>query len=350
MYVRTSYASVLALWLFVVDSVSSQIITRISPTQTDLAPESTSAQVSPSLNRNREGRLGETAKVGISVGVTLASIILVGSIAILCVIRRRHKALARPQTRGFASSDIEDENVVAGDDPGKGKDVYYMSPATVPPHGVPQQAPEGFVYQGGTYPDQTYALQQQPQTMGYPAVHPGETYAYSGTAYPGAAYPGTGTMAIDPSQQNGFAGPSNTQYQYETYHQQQQQQQQQYQQEGYPQSQRQSQQQQQGGHISWIYPASTTSPVDAAPIQDFQYVYLQDYQQQQQQQAQGSSPDPNQTQSQNGDHTTTRGYRDDDGDGGGPYHVPPPHPHASELPDQRRPVELMGEGHYKEAP
>ncbi|TGJ81435.1 hypothetical protein E0Z10_g7343 [Xylaria hypoxylon] len=296
------HGSVLALWLLA-DHVLSETTTATSSTPTNSALVPTSTFVSPSLKRDDAG-LSDSAKVGISVGVTLAAILLIGSIAILCVIRRRNRALTKPQTRAVGSRDnFDDENVVVGEDPAKGKEIYYMSPTPNGHHGMLSQAPDGSIYQyqGGGYPTvpgQTYAPQGQPQAMSYPTGQYGETHAYPGTVYPG-------TTVIGASQQNGYAGPSNAQYQPEVH--------------------LQYQQQQQGGEISWIYPISATSPVEAAHIQ---HKYLQDYQQQEQSSILGHNQ-----------------YQNED-----IYHVPPPHPHASELPDQRRPAELMGEGHYREAP
>ncbi|KAI0455708.1 hypothetical protein F5B21DRAFT_470376 [Xylaria acuta] len=315
MVTRTLHASALSLWLLI-DHVLSQATTATSTPTTSALP-STSTFVSPSLSRNIERGLSEDDKIGISIGVTFAAILLVGSIAILCVIRRRHKALATPQTRAVGSSEIDDESMVVGDDPGKGKQVYYMSPPQAAHQVLLQRAPDGTIYQAGGYstiPEQTYAQQQQAHAMQYPATHPGQTYAYPGPAYPGSA-------VIDPSQQNRYAGPSNVQYQSGAH--------------------MQHQQQQQGGQISWMYPVSAASPVEAILAPDFQDKYLQDYQHQQQQ---PQDPYANQSQYQNGNPASNQGYQEN------PYYVPPPHPHASELPDQRKPVELMGEGHYKEAP
>ncbi|KAI0447304.1 hypothetical protein F4803DRAFT_500544 [Xylaria telfairii] len=314
MITRTLRASALALWLLI-NHVLSQTTTETSPIPTISALISTSTLVSPLSNRKIKRGLTEDDKIGISVAVTFIVIILVGSIAILCVIRRRRKALAKPQTRALGPDEIDDETVVVGDDSGKGEQAYYMSPPQGAHQVLLQQAPDGTIYQGGGYPTipaQTYAPQQQAHVMQYPTTHPGNTYPYSGTAYPGA-------MVVNPSHQSGYAGPSNLQYQPEAHLQQQ-------------------QPQQQGGHISWIYPVSTTSPVEAIPVLDFQYKYLQDYQQQSQ------DPQANQDQYHNGDATSGQGYQ------ANPYYVPPPHPHASELPDQRKPVELMGEGHYREVP
>ncbi|KAI0540430.1 hypothetical protein GGR58DRAFT_146322 [Xylaria digitata] len=325
MVTGTLNASVFALW-FLADYVLSETTTAISSTLTNSALVPTSTFMSPSLSQS-DGALSENAKVGVSVSVTLGAILLVGSIAILCVIRRRNRVLTNPQRRVAGSREnVDDENMVGGDNPGKGKEIYYMSPPSNGHPGVFSQAPNGTTYQGGggypTTPDQTYVLQGQPQATSYSTAHYGEAYAYPGTAYPG-------TTAIDASQQNGYAGPSNTQYQPEIHLQPQQHQPQQYQQQP---------QQQQGDYINWTYLVSAASPVEAASVQDVQYQYLQDYQQQ------GPSPSPSHSQRQNGDSASTQGYQ------GKTYYVPPPHPHAIELPEQRKPVELMGEGHYKEAP
>ncbi|KAI3321436.1 hypothetical protein HD806DRAFT_153005 [Xylariaceae sp. AK1471] len=338
MVFRTLPASVLALWLLVGHALSQSSITDLpTPTTvsdapivssytgitipgTDLGEVRTSTFTSPSLNQGGGG-LSESAKTGISVGVTLASILLIGSITILCIIRRRNKALTKPQTRAPVG-DVDEEDMAVGDGLGRGKDEgYCMSPTPAAPHGVLQQAPDGFVFQGGGYPtipNPTYMPQQQQQThtMLYPTGQPGEVYAYPGTAYPG-------TAVVDPSQQNGYAGPSHSQYHPET------------------QLQPQLQQQQEGSHISWVYPVSATSTGDPAHIQDYQYNYLQDYQ------STHHNPDQialDHNEYQNMNPASFQVYHEDS------YHVPPPHPHASELPDQRKPVEMMGEGHYNEAP
>lgn len=299
MVTRTFHISVLALWLLT-DRVWSQ-----TTTATTSAPVSTSTFVSPSFNRIEEGGLSEDTKIGISVGVTFAFIILVGATAILCVIGRRHRVLTRPETRLSGSSDVEAENVVEGEGLGKGKDVNYMSPAS----GVLPHAPDGSAYPEAGYPaisSQMYAPQQhQTQTMAYPTAQSGMTYIYP-----------------DPSQQSGYAGPSNTHYQTEAHRQPQQ------------------QQRQQGGHINWINPMASTSPVDTTPSHEFEYKYLQDYQRQGYDQQQ-QQDDHHQ---QNGEHGVNQGYWEET------YYVPPPRPDVSELPDQRKPIELMGEGHYKEAP
>lgn len=301
MVTRTFHISVLALWLLT-DCVWGQT----TGTATTSAPATTSTFVSPFFSEIKESGLSENTKIGISVGVTFGFIILVGATAILCVIGRRHRVLKRPETRLSGSDDVEAEGVVKGDGLGKGKDVDYMSPASAAQYGALPQGPDGSAY----YPEagypamsgQTYAPQQQYQTQAimYPAAQSGMTYIYP-----------------DPNQQqNRYAGPSNTQYQ--------------------PEAHRQSQQQQQGGHISWIYPMASTSPVDAAPSHEFEYKYLQDYQRQGQQQQDYEQ--------QNGEHGANQGYGEDT------YYVPPPRPNVVELPEQRKPVELMGEGHYKEAP
>ncbi|KAI1747450.1 hypothetical protein F4782DRAFT_422308 [Xylaria castorea] len=282
MITRTLYTSVLALWLLI-DHVSSQPTTATSSALTNSALPSTSIFVSPSSSRRIARGLSEDDKIGVSIGVTFAAIILVGSTAILCIIRRRRTALSKPQTRALGPGDIDDESAVVGDDLGKGKDVYHMSPPQASRQVWIQQAPNGTVYQAGGYPtipEQTYA-------MHHPATHPGDTSPYSGTAYPGLE-------ALNPGQQNGFAGPSNAQYLSDA---------------------RIQARQQQGDQISWRHPSSATSPVDGFPAPDLEDKYLQDYQQQE-----------------------------------AVYYVPPPRPDTIELPEQRRPVELMGEGHVREAP
>ncbi|KAI0427766.1 hypothetical protein F5Y09DRAFT_22199 [Xylaria sp. FL1042] len=316
MVTRALYASVLALWLLA-DHVLSETTTVVSSTSPNSALLPTSTFVSPSLKRSDGGGLSDSMKVGVSIGVTFAAIILVGSIAVLCVIRRRNRTLMKPQTRAIASRDTQDENMVVGGAAGKDKEIHYMNGSLTGQSGPLQQAPDGFVYHGGGYPTipgQTYAPHQQLQPISYPIAPYGETYVYPGTTYPGTTTP-------DASQQHGYAGPSNTQYQPETHLQQQQQHQQQY-----------------GGDIGWIYPVSTLSPVEATPAQDLQYKYLQNYQPHMQ------GPSSDHSQSQNGNTNSTQGYQGDT------YYVPPPRPNASELPDQRKPAELMGEGHYKEVP
>ncbi|KAI0101385.1 hypothetical protein GGR51DRAFT_530556 [Nemania sp. FL0031] len=321
MVTRILYSGVLALWLLISHALS-QTTTTLAPASTTSTPASTSTFVSPSLHRGNGGGLSDDAKIGVSVGVTLAAIILVGSIAILCFKRGRHKALARPQTRTEVYGNMDEENTPVGGDSGKAQEGYYMSGTSTAHNGAPPQAQShnGFVYQGGgggypTVPDQVYAPQQQQQQtypIAYPTAYSGESYIYPGTAY-------SGTAVIDPNQQNGYTGPSHTQYQSEAH--------------------AQPQLHQPGGDVGWVYPVSATSPVDTTPVQDIQYNYLQDYQQHTQ------SPSPDQTRYQNRDASSSRqGYTDD------AYYVPLPHPHASELPEQRKPVELMGEGHYREAP
>ncbi|KAI0520957.1 hypothetical protein F5B22DRAFT_32357 [Xylaria bambusicola] len=311
MVTRSLYTSVIALW-FLAEHVWSQTTTARTPTPTSSALISTSTFVSPSL-KHEGGGLSDKAKAGISVGVTLGAIIIGGSLAILCVIRKRNRTLMRPETRVPPSRDVDDEDI-SGGDAGKGKQVHYMNAPSTGQHGVFQQAPHGVAYHGGEYPaipDQAYILPQQTQAM-LPAVGQyGGTYAYSGTTY-------LGPTPIGANPQHGYAGPSNTQYQPEAHiHSQQ-------------------QQQQQGGDLTWIYPVSTLSPVDGAPLQDIQYNYLQDYQPQVQASTSGHN--------QNGSPISPQEYQNDK------YHVPLPRPDVSELPEQRRPVELMGEGHYKEVP
>jgi hypothetical protein len=337
MVFRTLPASVLALWLLAGHALGQSSITHLSTpavvTSTGIAvPDSTISEVgtststpsptfvSPSLRHARRG-LSEKAKTGISVGVTLAAILLVGSITILFVIRRRNKALTKPQTRTVGGH-VDEEDMTFGDRLGKGKEEgYYMSSTSAPSHGVFQQAPGGFIYQGEGYPtmpNPIYTSQQQEQQQTYPtsytAGQPGEAYAHPGTVYPG-------TVMVDPSQQqNTYAGPSYSQYQPETQLQ--------------PQPQH-------GGDASWVYPISATSTVEPAYIQEYHQKYLQDHQSTHQYPDQVAS-DYNTYQS--ADPAPSQAYQED------AYHVPPPHPHASELPDQRPPVEMMGEGHYKEAP
>ncbi|KAI3330641.1 hypothetical protein F4824DRAFT_477940 [Ustulina deusta] len=317
MVTRALYGSVLALW-FLADYGLGETTTAASSTPTNSALVSTSTFVSPSSNRGSGRGLSDRQKVGLSIGVTLAAIIIAGSIAIFCVIRRRNRTLMKPETRAPGSRDIDDQNMAVGGESGTGKEVYYMNATSTGHNDALQQAPYGFAYQGGGYPtipDQMYAHQQM-QGMLYPTAQYGGTCVHPGTAYPGI-------MAVDASQQHGYSGPSITQYQPEAYLQPQQ---------------HHHHQQQQGGDISWIYPVSAMSPVEQAPAQDFQYKYLQDYQHQVQSSSSGHY------QSQDGNPTSIQGYQEDT------YHVPPPHPHASELPDQREPAELMGEGHYKEVP
>ncbi|KAK5635741.1 hypothetical protein RRF57_011453 [Xylaria bambusicola] len=310
MVTRSLYTSVIALW-FLADHASSQTTTIPTPTLTSSALIPTSTFVSPSL-RYDGGGLSNGAKVGISVGVTLAAIIIGGSLAILCVIRKRNRTLMRPETRVLPSRDVDDEDVAEGD-AGKGKQVHSMNAPPNRQYSGFQQASDGVAYQGGGYPtipDQAYILPQQTQAIPHPTVQYGGTYVYSGTTYPGPTLVGT-------HQQYGYAGPSNTQYQSAAHiHSQ--------------------QQQQQGGDLTWIYPVSTLSPVEGTPLQDIQYNYLQDYQPQVQASTSGHN--------QNGNAISPQEYHNDK------YHVPPPRPDVSELPEQRRPIELMGEGHYKEAP
>ncbi|KAI1427185.1 hypothetical protein F5Y12DRAFT_204493 [Xylaria sp. FL1777] len=307
MVIRALYVSVLALWLLA-DHVLSEITTSASATTTNSALVPSSTFVSPSLNRNNGG-LSYNAKAGISAGVTLAAIIIVGSIAIFCVIRGRNRALMKPQRRVPGSRDIDDEDMVMRGGSGKGKGIYDTNAASTGHHGVLQQTADGQVYQGGypAIPEHTYAPHQQIQAMPYQTTQ----YVYPGTSYPG-------TIAVDATQQHGYAAPFNAQYQ--------------------PEAHLQLQQYQQGEHISWSDPSSTLSTVETGPVQDLQDSYLQDYQHP----MQGSGSGHNQF--QNANSASTGGYHEN------PYQVPPPRPDASELPDQRKPVELMGEGHCSEVP
>ncbi|KAI1116634.1 hypothetical protein F5Y14DRAFT_51010 [Nemania sp. NC0429] len=339
---RTLHASVvLAPWLLLASNVLSQTTPTLTPANP--APASKSTFALRSLNR-RDGGLSDGAKVGISIGVTFAAILIVGTIAIFCVKRGRSRALDRPETRTEGPDHLDDENRVGGDDRAKGKETYYMNATPPAQHdgsaiSPPAPIPDGFMFHnnGGypTMPEQIYSPQQQQQqdhhaVVAYHTPYSADSYAHPGTGYPGHQQ----TAIVDPGLQNGHAGPSSTHYLSEAHlqpHQQQQQQQQQY---------------QQGAHSSWTYSLSATSPSseEPGPTQDLQYQYLQDHQQYQQ--TQSPSPDPNHQYQQQHQEPHEHGYYREDA-----YSpVPPPHPHASELPDQRPPVELMGEGHISEVP
>ncbi|KAI1307435.1 hypothetical protein F5Y03DRAFT_352243 [Xylaria venustula] len=314
---RALYAYILALWLLS-DHVLGDTTTATSSTPTNSAIIPASTFVSPSLNQHNGG-LSDKAKVGVSIGVTFAFIIIVGATAILCVMRRRNRTLLKPQTRAIASRDVDHENMGGGGESGKGKGAGYMNGALNGHNGMFQQAPNGFVYQGEGYPtipSQTYAPHQQIPAVSYPTNQYAETYVYPGTTYPG-------TTVVDANQQQGYAGPSNTQYPLQTHLQS---------------IQPQQPQQQQGVDPNWIYPVSAISPVEATAAQDFRYNYPQDYEKH----AHGSKP--SHTHNHNANTTVAQGYEDS------AYHIPLPPPNVSELPDQRKPIELMGEGHYKEAP
>ncbi|KAI1178967.1 hypothetical protein F4777DRAFT_536331 [Nemania sp. FL0916] len=303
------YSTVLTSWLLVGHVLS---YATASPTSVSMP-----TNLSPSLSYNTKRDISETAKTGISVGVTLGALFIIGSTAILCIKRGRKMALARPETRTEGPEDIDDTNTPAHDNVGKGEEAYYMSTTSNPSAGMAPQAPAGFVYQGEypTMPDQRYAPQQPTHAMVYPNTYSEEAYGHSATAY-------SRNNIIDPSQQNGYAGPSNTQYQGET--------------QLYP---RQQPQQWQGAHTSWENPASTTPPGETAPMHDLQPTYLQDYQ------PYAQSPSPDHGHYRSRDASVSPGYG-----GGDDMYIPPPRPDASELPEQRRPIELMGEGHYQEAP
>ncbi|TRX90015.1 hypothetical protein FHL15_009116 [Xylaria flabelliformis] len=280
MITRNLCTSVLALWLFI-DHALSHPTTATSSTLTNSA--SISTLVSPPSSRIFARTLTENGKIGVSIGVTFAAIILVGSTAIFCIIRRRRTALSKPQTRGFGPGEIDDDSVVVGDDLGKGKQAYHMSPPQASHQVLIQQSPNGTVYQAGGYPtipEQTYA----PQHL---TTNPGDISPYSGTAY-------SGLEPLDPSQQVGYAGPSNAQYLSEA---------------------RLQSRQQAGDNISWRHPSTATSPIDGFPAPDMEERYLQDYAQQE-----------------------------------AAYYIPPPRPDTVELPEQRKPLELMGEGHLREIP
>ncbi|KAI1738137.1 hypothetical protein F4680DRAFT_426219 [Xylaria scruposa] len=283
MITRNLCTGILTLGLLI-DHVLSHPTTATSSALANSA--SISTLVSPLSSRIFARTLTEDDKIGVSIGVTFAAIILVGSTAIFCIIRRRRTALSKPQTRGLGPGEIDDDSVVVGDDLGKGKQVYHMSPPQAPHQVLIQQAPNGTVYQAGGYPtipEQTYVPQQQAHL----AMNPGDISPYSGTAY-------SGLEPLDPSQQVGFAGPSNAQYLSEA---------------------RLQARQQQGDNISWRHPSTATSPIDGFAAPDMEERYLQDYAQQE-----------------------------------AAYYIPPPRPDTVELPEQRKPLELMGEGHLREVP
>ncbi|KAI0204154.1 hypothetical protein F4808DRAFT_370357 [Astrocystis sublimbata] len=315
-----------AVALLLIDHVSSQRTIDTSTTSTESTIISTAAFIPPGFSRIGKRDLTEDDKIGISIGVTFALIILVGTTAIYCVIRRRRKALENPQTRSLGPGDNGEEGMDIQNDAGKGKEVYNVNPQRASHQFVLHQAPNGRIYQTGPYPiipAQTYTPQPPAQISPspYPTYQPGQMYSYPGSAYPG-------TPIMSPSQQSSYAGPSNMQYPPEAHVQAQQYQQyQQYQQ---------PQQQQGGDHMGWTYPASaiSTAPVEIIPATDLQYRYLQDYLQQPQDTKAGPDGHP----------ALNEEY------GENKYNVPPPHPHVSELADERKPVELMGEGHYTEVP
>ncbi|KAI8627896.1 hypothetical protein F5Y19DRAFT_158025 [Xylariaceae sp. FL1651] len=336
MLTRVRHLGLLTLWLLA-GHASSETTPVPSPTPTTPMLVTTSQFVSPSLNQ-KSGGLSEGAKTGISVGVTLASILLFGSLTICCVIRRRNKALTRPQRRVPDATGDSGETVV-DDGLGKGKEEGYYMSSTSPhahgavdaQHGVFQQAPNGVAYHGdGGYstiarPDPTYAQQQQVHAISYPTTQPGEAYGYPGTGYHG----------VNLSQQAGYAGPSYSQYQPEA--------------QSHPQQQQLLQQQQQRGDISWVYPISATSVASPAHGQEYQHQYhtpdVIPHQDQPQSLDQSQDQDEDMTLYQHEyygpEHTPAQQDT---------YHIPPPRPDVSELPDQRKPIEMMGEGHYKEAP
>ncbi|KAI1190709.1 hypothetical protein F5B17DRAFT_385506 [Nemania serpens] len=364
---RPLHASVvvfLAPWLLLALSPLTTA-TSLTPTFTpaDSAPAPRSPFAPRLLNRRDGAALSDSAKAGVSVGVTLAAILIVGSITIFCVKRGRSRALARPETRTDGLDDVvEDANRVGGESPDKGKELYYMSTTSPTHEGMsvspqpPGPAPDGFVFHnnGGypTMPEQMYSPQQPSHAVSYYTPYSPDTYAYSGTGYPGYQ----GSAIADSSQQSGHAGPSSAHYPPEVH----------------LQPQHQQQQYQQGGHSSWTYSLSATSPTPESPgpAQDVQYQYLQDHHQYQQTQSPSPDPSPHpnyyhhhnhnhhqdqQQQHQSAElssgHEHEHGYYGRGGRGEDAYSpVPPPHPHASELPDQRPPVELMGEGHYSEVP
>ncbi|KAI1203688.1 hypothetical protein F5X97DRAFT_97650 [Nemania serpens] len=345
---------VLAPWLLLAGNVLSRpttttaiSLTPPTPAPANSAPAPVSTLELRSADHGNGAGLSDSVKVGVSVGVTFAAILIVGTVAIFCVKRGRSRALARPQTVTDGPDDMDDENGMGravDENPGKGKETYYMN-ATSPTHEgavvSPQAAnPDGFMFHSAGYPtmpEQIYSPQQQDHAITYHAPYSADSYAYTGTGYPGYQ----GTTVVDPSQQSGHAGPSNTHYPLDAHLQPQQQQQQQ-----------QQQQYQQGGHTSWTYSLSATSPSseEPGPPQDVQYQYLQDHHQYQQ--THSPSPDANHHHHQDQHQGAELSSRHEHGyyreDAYSP--VPPPHPHASELPDQRPPVELMGEGHYSEVP
>ncbi|KAI1816147.1 hypothetical protein GGS20DRAFT_262734 [Poronia punctata] len=406
MVTRILHTGLLALWLIAGQLAWCQTTTKVAVGPDSTAPSiaSTSEFVSPSLHKSDDG-MRESTKLGISVGVTLGSIILVGSTTILCMLRRRNKALLKPQRSvPPGDGDFETGGVVTDEAFGKAKEEsYQMTPPTAAKASRLLKSPVRFADQDGVYPtmpERAYApqhppnpteiqqQQQYPQTMAYPdrnaeIINP---YATAGNTYPEIEI-------SNYSQQNAYAGSDQYQYQHEVqqlqqhpnnqqqpyqlpHHQQLQQHQNDQQQQQQPyqlshhqqprQEQQQPHQQPQGDHLNWVYPvsagsASVSNPVSATSTSgtpEPHIQYLQDYQPK----MQTSDPAPevyhppqqrsdrlvsHQDQQQpNVDLSTFLGYENDRNK----YHVPPPHPNVSELPDQRKPVEMMGDGHFHEAP
>ncbi|KAI1263501.1 hypothetical protein F5Y18DRAFT_130054 [Xylariaceae sp. FL1019] len=311
--------------------------------------------------RKRSG-LSQGAKNGISVAVTLAFILLVGSIATYCVIRRRRKVLQRPARAPAAIAadegiHFEPTYLVKG----KQNAPFTNSPSV---GGQPTAQGEQHAIQQAanhcTYPSQEPAYPTIPQPQ--PAYIPQQsthTFSHSSTT-PVYDYSYNGTTQTVPSPTNdGFAGPSYSQ----SY--------------SYYQPATQPSQYQHANGTGWAQAESTLpAPIEEGKPRshDFQYSYQSPdqtaYQTQghtlnrsHSQQSQHSAAPVSATMTSFDDISSSNMYLIPEhipqptGEGEGDdrtyqagfdgYHVPPPHAHASELPEQRKPVELMGEGHYR---
>ncbi|KAI0149465.1 hypothetical protein GGR57DRAFT_473497 [Xylariaceae sp. FL1272] len=304
--------------------------------------------------------LSEGAKNGISVAVTLAFILLVGSVATYCVIRRRRKVLQRPARAPAAIAadegiHFEPTYLVKG----KQNALFTNSPSVAGQPSAPGQQPmfqqpaNEFAYPSQPacptipQPQTAYIPQQSTHTASHSSRGPVDDHSYNGTI----------PTAPSPSN-NGVAGPSYSQS-YSQYH---------------PATQP-LQYEQHANGAGWVQPEPISSaPITRSQVQshDFQYNYQSPAQLAHQTQDQPLSR--SQSRYQTAPVSATMTSFDDitssnmylipehipqptgDGEdyeqiyqaGFDSYHVPPPHAHASELPEQRKPLELMGEGHYKE--
>ncbi|KAI2632816.1 hypothetical protein GGS21DRAFT_521498 [Xylaria nigripes] len=349
MVTRTLCAGFLASSWFLAGHVIGKPTTAETSSPVVFAPITSSTFVSPSLHRD-SGGLSDTAKISISIGVTLGSILLVATVSILYLVRRRSKPLPEPESLA--------DGVGAGNGAAKAEnDGYYMRENPIAPHGAHSAAPNGFVvpaaYQGqdpatqqGFAPQTTYHAthtvtqvglappvafhgghmvgpatfhqHSEPQTPITPIepiyTPPGQaaspytssTLAESGLSYPsqldllsGRAYsPSAAATRLQP--------PPGTHFQ---------------------QLQEQYQQALNQRHNT-IHTLSGHSSRGETPVQDLQITFLQDYTEQ---------PEPGPSGSATHDPEN-------------PYYVHPPAPNTVELPEQRRVLELGSDGLISEAP
>ncbi|KAI1825016.1 hypothetical protein F4861DRAFT_219423 [Xylaria intraflava] len=302
---RTLTAGLLALCLLAGQAISETAAANpaMPPAATSPAAAPTSTFISPSRNQPKGG-LSESAKIAISISVTLGTIILVGAISILCVVRRRNRERLRTQQRLPDRNDAE--AVVFNEEASKSRsDLHAMSASAAALRDAHAHAPDGFAYPA--MPDPTYA--PGTQQGGYPGV--------SYMEYQGGSHPQLQQQQYSqqypqqyPQQHDSIPPPPPPKPEPRT--------------TNLPPPKNLTQRQ---DHARWLYPVPEQEPPerespnqeqdrdqDHPPLQDLQFTYLADYQ------------PPAQS---------------------NPFYVPP---HISELPEQRRVLELSGEGHHYEVP